>query len=166
MERMPGSPVRLLLPALLLLGLPACAAFGYPVGPAGPVSGGSAAGVESYEIDGRRYDVRPSARGYRETGVASWYGPGFDGRPTSSGEPFDRHGFTAAHRTLPLGAWVEVTNLRNGRTVTVRINDRGPFRNPERRIIDLSYAAASELGMIDAGTVEVEVRALDPREGR
>lgn len=148
----------------LLLLLSGCAAFGYPVGPGSDegMSGPDAPAVgESYRIDGRSYHVMASARGYRRVGLASWYGPGFDGRPTSSGESFDRNAMTAAHRTLPLGSRVEVTSLATGRSVVVRINDRGPFADPDRRIIDLSWAAARELGIVEAGTAEVEVRALD-----
>ena len=91
-------------------------------------------------------------------GLASWYGERFHGRPTASGEPFDMHGLTAAHRSLPFGTPVEVTNLHNGRTVVVRINDRGP--SSRRRVIDVSYGAAQELGMVGAGTAPVEVVRL------
>ncbi len=111
-----------------------------------------------YEVMGQRYYVLDSSAGYREQGMASWYGSDFHGRPTSSGEPYDMHGMTAAHRTLPIPTWVEVTNLRNGRSVIVRINDRGPF--VDGRIIDMSYAGAEALGMVRAGTAPVEVRAL------
>lgn len=92
------------------------------------------------------------------SGLASWYGERFHGRPTASGEPFDMHGLTAAHRTLPFGTPVEITNLHNGRTVVVRINDRGP--SSHQRVIDLSYGAARELGMVGAGTARVEVARL------
>ncbi len=113
-----------------------------------------------YRVKGRSYSVLPRAEGYVETGRASWYGEEFHGRPTSNEEVFDMHEFSAAHRTLPLPSYVRVTNLANGREVTVRVNDRGPFKDD--RIIDLSYAAAKKLGMIDAGTALVEVRALTP----
>ncbi|MGB0515223.1 MAG: septal ring lytic transglycosylase RlpA family protein [Wenzhouxiangellaceae bacterium] len=112
-----------------------------------------------YTVLGRTYHVLPSARGYRERGLASWYGRKFHGRLTSSGEPFDMYAVSAAHKTLPLPSWVEVTNLDNGRKLVVRINDRGPFK--DGRIIDLSYAAAIKLDTLDAGTARVEVRALD-----
>lgn len=112
-----------------------------------------------YTVLGRTYRVLPSARGYRERGLASWYGSKFHGRLTSSGEPFDMYKVSAAHKTLPLPTWVEVTNLENGQTLAVRVNDRGPFK--EDRIIDLSYAAAVRLGIVDAGTARVEVRAID-----
>lgn len=90
-----------------------------------------------------------------EQGLASWYGPGFAGKPTASGERFRPCKRTAAHKTLPFGTRVKVTNLSNGRTVVVRINDRGPF--VEGRIIDLSKAAARQLGMLQAGVVRVEI---------
>lgn len=114
-----------------------------------------------YSVLGRSYRVLPSAEGYRETGVASWYGYKFHGRHTSSRELYDMCQFTAAHKTLPLPSWVEVTNLDNGRKVVVRVNDRGPFHTG--RIIDLSYAAATVLDMKRAGTARVEVRALAGR---
>lgn len=94
--------------------------------------------------------------GFSQRGVASWYGPGFHGQKTSNGERYDMHRFTAAHRTLPLGSIVQVRSLTNGRTVTVRINDRGPFA--KGRILDLSYAAAQSLGMIGEGTDQVELK--------
>lgn len=112
-----------------------------------------------YKVLGRTYHVRAAADGYREQGLASWYGSKFHGRTTSSGEPFDMYKVSAAHKTLPLPSWVEVTNLDNGRKLTVRVNDRGPFK--EGRIIDLSYAAAVKLGVLDSGTAPVEVRAID-----
>jgi rare lipoprotein A len=94
--------------------------------------------------------------GYTERGVASWYGPGFHGRKTANGETYDMHQLTAAHRTLPLGSVVYVRSLTNGRTVTVRVNDRGPFA--KNRILDLSQAGAQALGMVGAGTDRVEIR--------
>jgi len=113
-----------------------------------------------YEVFGKRYFVAPSAVGYVERGVASWYGPGFHAGRTATGEPYDMYGMTAAHKTLPLPAYVQVTNLRNGRRVVVRVNDRGPFK--DGRIIDLSHTAASRLDMLRDGTAFVEVRALTP----
>ena len=115
----------------------------------------------SYVVNGHRYYVMNSSRGYVERGIASWYGSDFHGKRTSSGETYDMYGMTAAHKTLPLPTYVEVTNLQNGRRVVVRVNDRGPFH--ENRIIDLTYTAASKLDIIGAGTGLVEVRALDPR---
>ncbi|MEJ8566940.1 septal ring lytic transglycosylase RlpA family protein [Elongatibacter sediminis] len=112
-----------------------------------------------YEVFGRKYYVMPTADGYVERGIASWYGTKFHGRRTSSGEPYDMHLATAAHKTLPLPTYAEVTNLENGRRVVVKINDRGPFKDD--RIIDLSYGAALRLGMTGKGTARVEVRAID-----
>ncbi len=116
----------------------------------------------SYEVFNRRYYVMQSSAGYVERGVASWYGTKFHGRRTSSGDPYDMFAMTAAHKTLPLPTYAEVTNLDNGRTVIVKINDRGPFVGD--RLIDLSYAAAARLGIKQAGTGRVEVRAIDPVE--
>jgi len=113
-----------------------------------------------YEAFGRTYRTLESAEGYEEEGVASWYGEEFQGRRTSSGETYDLYAMTAAHRTLPLPSYVEVTNLENGRRVVVRVNDRGPFH--EDRVIDVSYAAAYRLGMLAKGTARVRVRALQP----
>jgi rare lipoprotein A len=113
-----------------------------------------------YDVFGQRYYVLPSADGYLERGVASWYGPTFHGGNTSSGEVYDMYGMTAAHKTLPLPSYARVTNLRNGRSVIVRINDRGPF--VANRLIDLSYTAAAKLDMLQGGTTLVEVRALTP----
>jgi rare lipoprotein A len=113
-----------------------------------------------YEVFGRRYYVLASSADYVERGVASWYGPGFHTIRTSTGEPYDMYGMSAAHRTLPLPAYVRVTNLENGRSVVVRVNDRGPF--VDNRIIDLSYTAAQRLDMLRNGTAMVEVRSLDP----
>ncbi|HEY8517817.1 MAG TPA: septal ring lytic transglycosylase RlpA family protein [Candidatus Binatia bacterium] len=98
-----------------------------------------------------------------QEGIASWYGPGFHGQRTASGETYNQHGMTAAHRTWPLGTRVRVTNLENGRQVTVRINDRGPF--VDDRILDLSYAAARKLGMVESGTCSVRVEPLDHEDG-
>jgi rare lipoprotein A len=112
-----------------------------------------------YDVFGKRYFVLSSSVGYVERGVASWYGPGFHKVRTSIGEPYDMYGMTAAHKTLPLPAYVRVTNLQNGRSVVVRVNDRGPFVG--NRIIDLSYTAASKLDMLRNGTAMVEVRSLD-----
>jgi len=113
-----------------------------------------------YDVFGKRYFVLATAAGYVERGVASWYGPGFHAERTATGEAYDMYGMTAAHKTLPLPAYVQVTNLRNGRNVVVRVNDRGPFK--DGRIIDLSYTAASKLDILRDGTAFVEVRALTP----
>jgi rare lipoprotein A len=113
-----------------------------------------------YDVFGKRYYVLSSSSGYVERGVASWYGPGFHQVRTSTGEPYDMYAMTAAHKTLPLPAYARVTNLQNGRSVVVRINDRGPFVG--NRIIDLSYSAAVRLDMLRHGTAMVEVSAIDP----
>ncbi len=114
----------------------------------------------SYVVFGQRYYLQPSADGHVERGTASWYGPGFHAARTSSGEPYDMYGMTAAHKTLPIPAYARVTNLRNGRSVVVRINDRGPFVGD--RIVDLSYTAAWKLDMLRTGTAPVELRVLSP----
>jgi rare lipoprotein A len=116
-----------------------------------------------YEVFGKRYYVMASSEGWVERGTASWYGPGFHSASTSLGEPYDMYAMTAAHKTLPIPAYAEVTNLRNGRKVLVRINDRGPFIGD--RIIDLSYTAAAKLDMLTAGTAPVEVRVVSPSSG-
>jgi rare lipoprotein A len=134
--------------------------------PAEPLSGSVAARErETYEVFGEVYAVLGSSVGYRETGVASWYGQEFAGRPTSSGEIFDPRKLTAAHRSLPLHTWVEVTNLRNGRKVVLKVNDRGPFVDTEDRIIDVSHEAARVLGLVGPGIGPVEVRALPADAG-
>jgi len=112
-----------------------------------------------YEVFGTRYQVLDSSYGFRERGVASWYGQKFHGQPTSSREPYDMYAMTAAHKTLPLPSYVRVRNLRNDRSVIVRVNDRGPF--VDNRIIDLSYSAAVKLDMISDGTSLVEVSAIN-----
>jgi len=111
-----------------------------------------------YEVLGQRYEVMKTDSGYRERGVASWYGRKFHGKLTSSQETYDMYAMTAAHKTLPLPSYVKVTNLRNHKSVIVRVNDRGPFVS--NRIIDLSYAAAERLDMIRDGTGLVEVTAI------
>lgn len=121
----------------------------------------TAAGNKSpYTVLGKTYQVLPSAGDYRERGFASWYGRKFHGRRTSNGEVYDMYGMTAAHKSLPIPTFVQVTNLKNGKVVIVRVNDRGPFHGD--RIIDLTYAAAKKLGFVDQGTAEVEVVAIDP----
>jgi rare lipoprotein A len=113
-----------------------------------------------YDVMGKRYFVLSSSTGYVERGVASWYGPGFHKVRTSTGETYDMYAMTAAHKTLPLPAYVRVTNLQNGRSIVVRLNDRGPFVG--NRIIDLSFTAASKLDMLRNGTAMVEVRSIEP----
>lgn len=114
----------------------------------------------SYVVLGKRYYVMDNSRGFVERGIASWYGKKFHGRRTSSGETYDMYAMTAAHKSLPLPTYVEVTNLKNGKKVIVKINDRGPFH--ENRIVDLSYTAAVKLDIIATGTGWVEIRAIDP----
>ena len=116
---------------------------------------------ESYEVFGETYRPLDSARGFREMGLASWYGRKFQGKKTSSGEPFDMFQMTAAHKTLPLPTYARVTNLTNGKSVVVRINDRGPFH--KERVIDLSYAAATKLDLL-GGPAMVELEAIVPGE--
>jgi len=111
-----------------------------------------------YEVFGQRYTVMDHASGYKERGIASWYGKKFHGRLTASREPYDMHAMTAAHKTLPLPTYVRVRNLRNNKSVIVRVNDRGPF--VDNRIIDLSYSAALKLDMVRDGTSVVEVTAI------
>ncbi len=113
-----------------------------------------------YDVWGQRYYTLKTASGYVERGQASWYGTKFHGKRTSSGEPFDLYGLSAAHRSLPLPTYVRVTNLQNGRSTIVRVNDRGPFHS--ERLLDLSWAAAGRLGILGQGTAFVEVRAIDP----
>ena len=115
---------------------------------------------DSYKVYGKTYYPLPTSRGYKKQGTASWYGTKFHGKRTSSGEPYDLYAMTAAHKTLPLPTYVEVTNLNNGRTAIVKVNDRGPFHDD--RLIDLSYAAAARLDILPTGTGRVEVRAIDP----
>ncbi len=153
--------------ALLVLG--GCT-FGVPIGGSGkavnPADYGDAdRGIKSksgnpssYVVFGQRYHVLDSAAGYSERGMASWYGPDFHGKRTSSGETYDMHAMTAAHKTLPIPTRVRVTNLANGKSVIVKVNDRGPFARG--RIIDLSYAAAKKLDMIGPGTAEVKIEVI------
>lgn len=122
-----------------------------------PITG--AGNKSPYTVLGKTYYVLPSAKGYRARGYASWYGTKFHGRSTANGERYDVYAMTAAHCTLPIPTYVKVTNLENGRTAIVRVNDRGPFVN--NRLIDLSYAAAVKLGYAHKGTTLVEVEAID-----
>jgi len=115
----------------------------------------------SYEVYGKRYTIQESNKDFEQQGIASWYGTKFQGRLTSSREPYDMYAMTAAHKTLPLPTYVEVTHLKNNRSVIVRINDRGPFK--DGRIIDLSYSAAKKLGITKTGTGVVKIRSIDPR---
>ncbi|MGE4366564.1 septal ring lytic transglycosylase RlpA family protein [Thermomonas sp.] len=120
----------------------------------------AATGNRDYVVLGKKYRVLDDASGYVEEGMASYYGSKFHRRRTSSGEVYDMYAFTAAHKTLPLPSFARVTNLENGRSVIVRVNDRGPFH--PGRVIDLSYAAAVKLGYRDKGSARVRVEALTP----
>jgi len=157
---------------LLLVGLGGCSVSDPPDGPplkpiaahevpdalprAEPIL--RAGNSSPYVVDGQTYRVRTTAAGYRAEGIASWYGTRFHGRETANGEPYDLYGPTAAHRTLPIPSYLRVTNLANGRSMVVRVNDRGPF-HPDR-VIDLSYGAAVRLGFAEAGTAPVRLEAL------
>lgn len=112
-----------------------------------------------YEVFGQVYEIQPDNLGYLEIGVASWYGQKFHGRLTANGETYDMFEMTAAHKALPLPTVVKVTNLDNGQSIVVRVNDRGPFHDD--RLIDLSYAAAQALGFADKGVAPVVVEAID-----
>jgi len=119
---------------------------------------------QTYDALGQQYRVMPSVpKGYRETGRASWYGKKFHGRRTANGEVYDMFQMTAAHKTLPLPSYARVTNVDNGRSVVVRINDRGPFH--PGRIVDLSYAAAAKLDLLHHGSAKVELEVLTPEQG-
>ncbi len=152
--------MRLLLGIVLAAMLSACT-FGVPIGShsgtRAPTSDGlpdaGGGGRDSYVVFGRRYFIMDSASGFVEKGIASWYGRKFHGRATASGEIYDMHAMTAAHKSLPLPTWVRVRNLDNGKSIVVKVNDRGPF--VDDRIIDLSYEAAKRLDMIGPGTARV-----------
>ncbi|WP_417760403.1 septal ring lytic transglycosylase RlpA family protein [Shewanella sp.] len=115
-------------------------------------------GNKDYEVWGQSYQVMPNAAGYSEVGMASWYGMKFHGHLTSNGEKYDMYAMSAAHKSLPLPSYVRVTNLKNNKSAIVRVNDRGPFHST--RIIDVSYAAAYKLGMLDTGTTQVRVEVI------
>lgn len=151
---------------LLLPLLASCAALprSSPPATAAPATksshkGSNQAGL-SYIVFGHRYHILSRTAGYHKRGIASWYGPNFHGKLTSSGIPYDMYAMSAANKILPLYTWVKVTNLENGKSTVVQINDRGPF--VDNRIIDLSYAAAKAIGMTRAGTALVEIQALTP----
>ncbi|NOQ89725.1 MAG: septal ring lytic transglycosylase RlpA family protein [Gammaproteobacteria bacterium] len=117
---------------------------------------------DSYKVFGETYHVMDSAAGFQQKGIASWYGNKFHGERTSSGEDYDMYAMTAAHKTLPIPVFVEVTNHDNGRKAIVKVNDRGPFH--EGRIIDLSYAAATKLGVAKTGTANVSIRVVSSKQ--
>ncbi len=148
--------------------LSACT-FGVPIADRGGAGGttiipkttpSSAGNPSSYVVAGKRYYVLNSPDGFKQRGIASWYGKKFHGRKTSNGEIYNMYAMTAAHKTLPIPVYVRVKNLSNGRTVIVKVNDRGPFISG--RIIDLSYAAAQKLDIIGTGTARVEINTLAP----
>ena len=157
--------IRIAACALVLPLIGACT-FGVPIGERGsaqitvaqPTKKSKQGNPSSYVVYGKRYYVLDSAKGFKQRGIASWYGPKFHGRKTSNGETYNMYAMTAAHKTLPLPVYVHVKNLENGRSAVVRVNDRGPFI--EGRIIDLSYAAAKKLGVDGPGTAKVEISAL------
>lgn len=156
---------RFFAPLVLTAALGGCT-FGVPIGDRGsqPSAGAPATtpsqrgNPSSYVVFGKRYYVLDSSEGFVQRGIASWYGTKFHGRPTSSGEIYNMHAMTAAHKTLPIPVYVHVHNLDNGRSAVVRVNDRGPFISG--RIIDLSYAAAKKLGVDGPGTANVEISVL------
>ena len=115
-----------------------------------------------YEVWGKSYSVMASSIGFKQRGLASWYGQKFHGHLTSNGETYDMYAMTAAHKSLPLPTYARITNLANNKTVIVRVNDRGPFHGD--RVIDLSYAAASKLEYRKTGVAEVLVEAIDARQ--
>ena len=114
---------------------------------------------DTYQVFGKNYQVMSSNAGFSEKGYASWYGTKFHGQRTSSGEPYDMYAMTAAHKSLRIPSYVEVTNLSNNRKAIVKVNDRGPFH--EGRVIDLSYAAATKLGVAETGTAPVTIRVIE-----
>ncbi len=161
-----------LLPCLIIPLLLGACTFGVPVGERGDAQVSGSTSTErsqrgnpsSYVVFGKRYYVLDGADGFVQRGVASWYGIKFHGRKTSSGEIYNMHDMTAAHKTLPLPVYVHVKNLDNGRSTVVRVNDRGPFVHG--RIIDLSYAAAKKLGVKGPGTAKVEISVVKQGQSR
>jgi rare lipoprotein A len=157
--------------ALFAIVLGGCT-FGIPISDRGKQSSAGAPATtpsqrgnpSSYVVFGKRYYVLDSSAGFVQRGIASWYGTKFHGRDTSSGEIYNMHAMTAAHKTLPIPVYVHVKNLDNGRSTVVRVNDRGPFISG--RIIDLSYAAAKKLGVDGPGTANVEIRVLSEGESK
>jgi rare lipoprotein A len=138
--------------------LTACAVTSVRRPPPEPAPPAPAGYPKPYRVMGVWYQPIPHARNFEQQGIASWYGEKFHGRKTSNGEIYDMYAISAAHKTLPLGTYVRVFNLQNGRSLDVRINDRGPF--VRGRIIDLSYGAAKQLGVVGPGTAQVRVEAL------
>ena len=150
---------RALVASLLLLLTASCGSPAYRTRVVDTPGNASLKGHQkAYEVNGERYHPLRDHAGFTEEGLASWYGSDFHGKRTSNGELYDMYAQTAAHKTLPLGVSVRVTNTANGRSTVVRVNDRGPF--VRGRIIDLSYTAAKELGVVGPGTAPVRVEAL------
>lgn len=161
-----------ILAGYIVVVLSACT-FGVPIGDR--TAGGQIGNIphtsksnsgnpSSYVVAGKRYYVLDSAGGFKQRGIASWYGKKFHGRKTSNGETYNMYAMTAAHKTLPIPVYVRVKNLSNGRSVVVKVNDRGPFI--EGRIIDLSYSAAQKLDIIGTGTARVEISTLAPGQSQ
>lgn len=149
----------LLISSLIVL----AACSGYRAGNSGELVTDKRRGTQkSYTVMGRRYTPLLRSDGFTQSGLASWYGKDFHGKATSNGETYNMHAITAAHKTLPMNVFVEVTSKTNGRKIVVRVNDRGPF--VRGRIIDLSYAAARKIGIDRTGTAPVRIRALGYRE--
>lgn len=122
----------------------------------------SRGGNKNYRVNGKNYRVLNSSAGYKQRGIASWYGKKFHGHRTSNGEIYDMYQMSAAHKSLPLPSYVRVTHLKNGKSVILRVNDRGPFHR--NRLIDLSYVAAKKLGITATGTGIVEIEAINPKQ--
>lgn len=172
----PQRYIRWIIPCIYVMSLVACGGFLFEEQDAAPILQVDISKIpdakprtepfskygnpSSYEVFGKVYTVLPDNKDYEAQGIASWYGTKFHGRRTSSGEPYDMYAMTAAHKTLPLPTYAEVTNLDNGRKIVVKINDRGPFHDD--RLIDLSYVAAIKLGITGSGTGRVEVRSITP----
>lgn len=152
--------LKLMLLAVVLLGSNACAPKAYQVKVYDdPGTKGLKGHQKPYSVNGELYKPLQNHRGYVEEGTASWYGKDFHGKPTSCGEIYDMNAMTSAHKILPLGVRLRVTNLKNNRSVVVRVNDRGPF--VKNRIIDLSYAAAQKLDIVTSGIAPVRIEAVD-----
>lgn len=118
---------------------------------------------KAYTVNGKRYVPFASLKEFSQTGVASWYGPGFHGKRTANGETFNQHALTAAHKELPLNSVVRVTRVSTGKSIVVRINDRGPFH--DNRVIDLSYGAAKQLGIVHRGSEKVKIELISKKSG-
>jgi rare lipoprotein A len=159
---MNSSIMKRVVPAILILSLGLAACGGRKPPSPSPDQPRLKASQRPYTVMGKRYEPLPTHVGFSQEGIASWYGPDFHGKKTSSGEVYDMHAMTAAHKTLPLGVYVKVRNKENGSEVVVKVNDRGPF--VKNRVIDLSYTAARKLGVDIKGTAAVRVEALGYRQ--